>query len=271
MRPTARSAAAPAAVLLLAVLVLTGCGSDGTRTSTSGGTGRLTEGLPVASTESASPRLAPPSATEDPFGPDGPGASDSPDPALTGRPVPTLPPGDPGTDGPDADAPDDGTSARPPVTEVPVGALLDVETVGAVAGGSWTAATAPAGWCAAPRTVGGGSASRGSRLTSDTGRLVESVSAHLSDPAAERAVARTVARLGGCGWRDDRDPRLGEASEQLTRTAADGTEQVALVLAADGVGVVLIASGSAAAQGVWESLTDLALGSSCLAAPEGCH
>jgi hypothetical protein len=37
------------------------------------------------------------------------------------------------------------------------------------------------------------------------------------------------------------------------------------------VGVVLVASGSAAAQGVWEALTDLALGSSCLAAADGCH
>jgi hypothetical protein len=35
--------------------------------------------------------------------------------------------------------------------------------------------------------------------------------------------------------------------------------------------VVLVASGSAAAQGVRESLTDLALGSSCLAAADGCH
>jgi len=269
MRPTVRSAAAPAAVLLVAGLVLTGCGPDGAaRTSTSGGTTRLTEGLPAAQTESASPRPVPPSATEGPFGPDGPGASDSPDPALSDQPVPTLPPGDPGTDAPD-DA-DSGTSTHPPVTEVPVGALLDVASVGAVAGGGWTDDVAPAGWCAAPRTVGG-SVSRAALLTSDTGRLVETVSAHPSDPAAERAVARTVARLEACGWRDDRDPRLGEASEQLTRTTADGTEQVAVILASDAVGVVLVASGSAAAQGVWESLTDLALGSSCLAAADGCH
>jgi hypothetical protein len=182
--------------------------------------------------------------------------------------VPTLPPGDPGTDAPD-DA-GSGTSVHPPVTVVPVAALLDVASVGAVAGGDWTAAAAPAGWCTAPRTVGG-PVSRGALLTSDTGRLVETVSAHPSGLAAERAVARTVARLEACGWRDDRDPRLGEASEQLTRTTADGTAEVALVLAADGVGVVLVASGSAAGQGAWESLTDLALGSSCLATADGCH
>jgi hypothetical protein len=270
MRPTARPAAASAAVLLVAGLVLTGCSSDGTaRTSTSGGTGRLA-GLPAASTESASPRSAPPSATEGPFGPDGPGASDSPDPALTGQPVPTLPPGDPGTDGADADGTDETSSAHPPVTDVPDAALLDAETVGALAGGAWTEQAAGGGWCAAPRTVGS-DVRRGRLLESDGGRLVETVSAYPAPGAAERAVARTAARLEACGWDGDRDPRLGTASEQLTRTGPDGTEQVALVLAADGVGIVLVAAGSAAAQGSWESLADLALGSSCLAAADGCH
>lgn len=37
------------------------------------------------------------------------------------------------------------------------------------------------------------------------------------------------------------------------------------------VGVVLVATGPAAAPGSWEALADLALGSFCLAAAEGCH
>ena len=268
--PGRRRLGAVAVVLVAVAVAVTGCGSQtGTRTAGTTGTARLTEGLPAAASASATSRPAPPSATEGPFGPEGPDASDTPDPALSGSPTPTLPPGDPGTDGAGSD--DAGSEpAHPPVTAVPAEALLDAATVGAVAGGSWAAADAPAAWCAAPRTVGA-AASRSGVLTATDGRLVQSVSAHPSGAAAERAVARTAARLVGCGWQDDRDPRLGAASEQLTRTAPDGTEQVALVLAADGVGVVLVASGSAAAQGSWESLTDLALGSSCLAAADGCH
>ena len=273
--PGRRRLGAAAAVLVAVAVAVTGCATQtGTRTARTTGTARLTEGLPAAASASATSRPAPPSATEGPFGPEGPDASDTPDPALSGSPTPTLPPGDPGTDDPGTDGPgtDDagGESSHPPVTAVPAEALLDAATVGSVAGGSWAAADAPAAWCAAPRTVGA-AASRSGVLTAPDGRLVQSVSAHPSGAAAARAVARTAARLVGCGWRDDRDPRLGAASEQLTRRTPDGTEQVALVLAADGVGVVLVASGSAAARGSWESLTDLALGSSCLAAADGCH
>jgi hypothetical protein len=272
-----RPGAVGAAALLVAVAVaLTGCGSDAvTRTAGPAGTARLTEGLPAASSASATSRPAVPSATEGPFGADGPDASDTPDPGLSDQPTPTLPPGDPGTDDPDADPDADGdepaaTTGPPPVTVVPAEALLDATTVGAVAGGRWTAQDTPRGWCTAPRAAGS-DVWRAALLDSDAGRLVEAVSAFRTARAAEAAVARTASRLEACGWRDDHDPRLGAASEQLTRTAPDGTEQVALVLAADGVGVVLVASGSAAAQGSWESLADLALGSSCLAAVDGCH
>ena len=79
--------------------------------------------------------------------------------------------------------------------------------------------------------------------------------------AAVQAVEAATERLQTCGFTLDRDPRLGAASELLTRTAADGTDQVVLVLAAEGVGVVLMASGTPAERGAWESLADLALGS----------
>lgn len=250
------------ASLLVASLALVGCGSDQPTRTTSGSTGRLTDGLPVASTDGPS---APSSATEGRDGGEGPDVSDTPDPALSGQPVPTLPPGDPGAD--DSTATPDAPPG--PVATIPAEAMLDAPTVGAVAGGSWTAAEAPAGWCATPHTPGA-RVDRAQVLTTDGGRLLETVSSHADRAAARRAVDRAATRLVACGWTLDHDPRLGEASEQLTRSGGDGPE-VALVLAADGVGVVLVAVGTAAAQGTWESLADLALGSSCLAADEGCH
>jgi len=81
------------------------------------------------------------------FGPDGPGPSDTPDPALSGQPVPTLPPGDPGTgsadeaggeDGPAEEEHHDEEGEHGTLTDVPARALLDAGTVGALAGGTWT-------------------------------------------------------------------------------------------------------------------------------------
>jgi hypothetical protein len=252
---------------LVVAAALTGCGGgEPTRTASTTGTGRLTEGLPAAAPAAATPAA---DVAEQPDGPDGPGAEDTPDPALSGQPVPTLPPGDPGSDG--AGSGDHaGDRGHEAVTEVPVGALLDAETVGAVAGGRWAAGDVPAEGCAAPRAPGS-RVTRAGALTSDGGALVQTVTAHETPRAAVRAVGRAVLRLEACGWAAGHDPRLGEASRQLTRTTPDGTEQVALVLAAEGVGVALVGSGSAAEQGTWESLADLALGSSCLAASDGCH
>jgi hypothetical protein len=260
-----RSALGVASALVLG-LVLTGCASTGT-TRTTGADG-LTTGLPAAVTStSAAPA---PSGTEGPFGPEGPDASDTPDPALSGEPLPTLPPGDPGTGAPGPGDPGD-TPARS--VPVPAAAMLDTATVGAVAGGDWAVGTAPHAWCDAPRPPGAGPA-RVQVLESADGRLVQSVGSY-AGTGARRAAAQAVEvateRLQTCGFTRDRDPRLGAASELLTRTAADGTDQVVLVLAAEGVGVVLMASGTAAERGAWESLADLALGSSCAAAADGCH
>jgi hypothetical protein len=88
-------------------------------------------------------------------------------------------------------------------------------------------------------------------------------------------IAGESSRLQACGLVVDRDPRLGQVSEQLTGDLPDGAggtdHVVALVLASERVGVVPMASGPAAQQGAWESLADLALGSSCAASPDGCH
>ena len=256
---------------LVAGLVLTGCASTGTTRTNEAD--RLTTGLPAAATStSAAPA---PTGTEGPFGPDGPDASDTPDPALSGEPLPTLPPGDPGTGSPGIGTPDPGDSAatHAPGAPVPAAAMLDTATVAAVAGGDWSVGSASHRWCDAPRTPGARTA-RVQVLESADGRLVQSVGSYAgtgADRAAVQAVDATTERLQACGFTLDRDPRLGAASELLTRTAADGTDQVVLVLAAEGVGVVLMASGTPAARGTWESLADLALGSSCAAATQGCH
>ena len=254
----------PAVAALLGVaLVVVGCSSGETAKTT--GTSRLTTGLPAA--ELTSDDDARPAKSEGPFGAEGPDASDSPDPALSGQPLPTVPPGDPGDD---TSEPEATHTETPGPRTVPANALLDAPTVGAVAGGTWTASAAPRGWCATPRTPGAG-AFRAQLLTSADGRLVQSVSAYADSDAAIRAVATATDRLVGCGFTRDRDPRLGEASELLTGTGADGAEQLVVVLASEGVGLVLMASGSAAADGSWDSLADLALGSSCAAAEHGCH
>ena len=257
--------AANLAAGLVVGLVLTGCASTGTtRTDEADG---LTTGLPAAATSTGAAPLPAPSGTEGPFGPDGPDASDTPDPALSGEPLPTLPPGDPGTGSPGTG---DSAETHPPV---PAAAMLDTATVAAVAGGDWTVGSASRRWCDAPRTPGARTA-RVQVLESADGRLVQSVGSYAgtgADRAAVQAVDATTERLQACGFTHDQDPRLGAASELLTRTAPDGTDQVVLVLAAEGVGVVLMASGTPAGRGTWESLADLALGSSCAAATHGCH
>jgi hypothetical protein len=253
------------AALIGATLLLAGCSSQPSRTS---GNDRLTEGLP-ASGASSEPGSSTGSETGAPSGGDGPGVSDTPDPALSDQPTPTVPPGDPGDGSADPAEPDD-SSHGGKAPAVPRDALLDTASVGAVAGGDWTVSAAPSGWCAGPR-MPGTSATRSQLLQSPDGRLVQSVSAYRDAAAALRAVAVATDRLVGCGFTRDRDPRLGEASELLTGPGTDGTQQVVLVLASEGVGLVLAASGSAAQAGTWDSLADLALGSSCAAAGHGCH
>jgi len=250
------------------------------------GLGLLVGGI-TAATADQSPEQ-PTRATGANFGPDGPGPSDSPDPALSGQPVPTLPPGDPGTDepgtddpdaddpgsedgaegsgGPDGDQPD---AAR--LTEVPAAALLDVQTVGAVAGGSWSPAD-PAAGDACLAADQGGAPTRSVVLAADDagGRLVQSVATWPAAKGARAAVVGLGSVLEACGFTAAGDPRLGEASAAFDRTV-DGAQQHAVVIAVEGATLVLAGSGSAAAPGVWESLADVAMGSACAAGVHGCH
>ena len=263
-----RAAAAGAALLLLLGACSTARAQDG------GGTSSTT----VAG------------GSADPFGPDGPGPSDAPDPALAGQPVPTLPPGDPGTGEPpagsgEADPDEDDDHADPdehddhaedaepghggaPDGELPAAAVLDAATVGALAGGTWSVAALPAG-CTGDAPAGA-RASRSVALESAAGRLVSTVGAFADRRAGTGAVEATAQRLVGCGFAGVGDPRVGDASAELARSRPGGPER-AVVLAAEGAVVVLVAAGSPAASGAWESLVDVALGSACAAAPHGCH
>ncbi|MGH8895131.1 MAG: hypothetical protein ACRDWY_17790 [Actinomycetes bacterium] len=216
--------------------------------------------------------------------PEGPDPSDRPDPALSGQPVPTLPPGDPGT-GPDAEgttgSPDDRAGSdghtgghsdhdEGGVTSVPVTATVDTETVAALAGGTWVEGDAGWGGCETGRPAGA-TASRTLALTSAEGRLVQTVSAHETVRAARDAVDAVADRLAGCGFTGACDPRLGEASAEMSRISAAGQTERALVVATEGATVLLVGVGSSAADGAWESLADVAMGTACAAGVHGCH
>ena len=184
-----------------------------------------------------------------------------------------LPEGDPGPDAPEAPEPtgpvEEEHGDEPAKTVIPQEATLDAATMGGVAGGVWQVQPAgadQAGPCGALPDVGAG-ASRSVRLTDDRGRvLVQTVLsfAHGEDAAAVDALAASFA---DCGWTAGEAPPLGERSAQATSDA--GT---ALVLAAEGAVVVLTGTGGLPDDtAAWEGVADIALGSSCPAAPEGCH
>jgi hypothetical protein len=252
------------------------------------GLGLLVGGITAATADQSPHRPASSAGTD--FGPDGPGPSDSPDPALSGQPVPTLPPGDPGTGEPGTDDPDgddrgddesdeDGSGGadgdQPDagrLTEVPASALLDVQTVGGVAGGTWGAPADASADDACLAVDQGGAPTRSVVLAADDagGRLVQSVATWPSAKAARAAVVGVGSALEACGFTASGDPRLGEASAAFDRTV-DGAQQHAVVIAVEGATLVLAGSGNAAAPGVWESLADIAMGSACAAGVHGCH
>lgn len=193
--------------------------------------------------------------------------------AAASSTLPTLPPGDPG---PGPSVPEDtsgveelhGGASR---TDVPPGALLDAGTVEAVVGGDWRNATLPADSCSVPRpTSPKPVATRSAALTGSGGLLVETVATHEGEDAA-RAVNALADRLVGCGWTLQEEPPLGEDSALLTRSGTLGPQQLAIV-AAEGVTVTLLARGAVATNpDDWAALLDVAIGTSCLAASDGCH
>jgi hypothetical protein len=193
----------------------------------------------------------------------------TPTPGPT-TPLPTLPPGDPG-DGPSV--PEDTSNVEEPagaaLTAVPLGALLDAKTVGEVLGGSWTSSAAPADSCAAPRPTRA-VATRSTSLTGPGGTVIETVATY-NGTAGATAVSNLAKRLRGCGWTQEAEPPLGEHSAELSRTGGAGVERV-VVVESEGVAVTVVGRGQAAANGDnWSAIVDVAVGTSCLAAPDGCH
>lgn len=193
----------------------------------------------------------------------------TPAPEIT-TPLPTLPPGDPG-DAPSV--PEDTSNVEEPpgaaLTNVPVGALLDAKTVGEVLGGSWASSAAPADSCAAPRPTRA-VASRSTSLAGAGGTVIETVSTY-NGAAGATAVSNLAKRLRGCGWTQQPEPPLGEHSAELSRTGGTGVQRV-VVVESEGVAVTVVGRGAVAANSDdWSAIVDVAIGTSCLAAPDGCH
>jgi hypothetical protein len=252
-----RSLATLAALALLATaLLLGGCAGSSTGASTTD--------------EAAAPAAGSPTAAAQPSGT--PTAT-----PRTERAEPTLPPGDPGLDAPGVDDPNaeppepEPTAARGPRRHVPPAALLDGATVGSVTGTTWTPTDPPADGCAAPRPAAATASRIGALAGPEGGLLVETVATY-ADPGAARAAVRALrARLAGCPGASPSDPRVGDASVQAMVTSPEGTATVVTAIAAEGVLAVLAGTGAVAEEATWPSLTDLALGSTCIAAADGCH
>lgn len=183
---------------------------------------------------------------------------------------PSLPPGDPGLDAPAA--PDPGTASAEPHghdgkvrRSVPQAAMLTADTVGMVLGGSWSRRAVDGDECVRPE---GAVATLAMKYGgSDTGLLVETVSTYHDAEDADVAVAALGRTAASCGWTLEGDPRLGSAS-----VAASEGERSLVAVSAEGVVVLLVGSGDVTRpHWRWSSLADLALGTSCPAAPDGCH
>jgi hypothetical protein len=182
---------------------------------------------------------------------------------------PSLPPGDPGLDAPAVPAPEAGAASphasRPARRPVPVSAMLTAETVRMALGGGWASHAGGGDECLRP------AAALRARSTSfgsaDAGIVVETVATYRDAEAADAAVVELGRTATGCGWTGKGDPRLGSAS-----VAASRPGQAMTAVASEGVLVLLVGNGGVTQDAVrWGSLVDLALGTSCPAAPDGCH
>lgn len=256
MRTPARTLRTVAVLAATGTLVLSGCGGqDDAR----GSAGTEASAAP-RSAVSASGETAAAATRARPTEPDVP---------LENTPT-VLPPGDPGLDAPSA--PDPGVPHgghehdAQPLTVVPGEAMLDTRTVSSVLPGSWRRAAGGSLPCAA--TVDP-VAERTAAFATAAGRLVQVVRTHDGARAADATVAEVAHALRDCGWNELADPRLGTASSALE--SPDGARRL-VVIAAEGVTVTLAGSGAAVAQPArWAGIADLSLGTSCAAAPDGCH
>jgi hypothetical protein len=231
----------PAGVLA-AALMLGGCG------------GQDTKSLAVADDEVVKDVLS---------------AAPSVKPVARSGEEPSLPPGDPGLDAPAV--PDPGTASAEPHGHgearrtVPVSAMLTADTVRMVLGAGWERRSGGGDECVRPQ--GGLGVRTMSYGGSVEGLLVETVVTYADAGAADSAVAALGDSAGDCGWSAGPDPRLGSASV----AAADGARSMVAV-SAEGVLVLLVGTGDFTGNRArWGSLVDLALGTSCPAAPDGCH
>lgn len=249
MQTSRRSRTRAAAIgAVLAVLAGTGCGGQ---TVEVGGQ----PDVPSALTESAAalPETEPPA----PVLP-------APETGL-----PTLPPGDPGNDSAATPHEEEENHDLPPRTDVPLAAVLDAVTVGAIAGGTWQAVAAPTDSCATPRPARA-LVARTVAWKATGGLIINTVSVYPNGEAAEEAVPATTSRLTNCGWSKESAPAIGEAAAQLRRVVAGGVQRVVIV-AVEGVSVTLVTTGAVAAEDKLSGLVDVAANSSCAAAADGCH
>jgi len=183
--------------------------------------------------------------------------------------APSLPPGDPGLDAPAV--PDPGTAGpdahgdEPARRTVPAAAMLTADTVSMMLGGSWAAHAGGGDECVRPEGALG--SRTGSYGGTASGVVVETVATYKDAKAADAAVAALGRSARSCGWGSVRDPRLGSASVSATEGARS-----MVAVATEGVLVLLVGTGDFTRDaGRWGSLVDLALGTSCPAAPDGCH
>ena len=100
--------------------------------------------------------------------------------------------------------------------------------------------------------------------------VVETVSTYNGTLGAT-AISNLAKRLRGCGWTQEAEPPLGAHSAELSRTGGAGVERV-VVVESEGVTVTVVGRGHVAATSDdWSAIVDVAIGTSCMAAPDGCH
>jgi hypothetical protein len=180
----------------------------------------------------------------------------------------SLPPGDPGLDAPSV--PDPGTAGAEDHAHgegrrtVPVEAMLTAADVRMVLGGGWERRAGGGDECVVPEAA----LARRSMAYGGTaaGVVVETVASYPDPDEADAAVLALREAAERCGWTDVRDPRLGSAA-----VAAEDGDRSLTAVSTEGVLVTMVGTGKVAEGWRWSSLVDLAVGTSCPAAPDGCH
>ncbi len=162
-----------------------------------------------------------------------------------------------------------GTASSTPTPTVPPSDALPEGAISAGAlvtptdlGPGWT--TAPAAAAPCPPAFAR-SALRSSGLAERRGTLTETIATGVDVAAVVSAWGRS---LRACGFAV-RDDGLGDAAVSAHSSKAS---EAVMITGTEGVLVVMHATGElAGAQEELEGWADLALGTSCVAAPDGCH